>query len=257
MTFLVKSFTTPVVWVLLLLVLGLVLTRNGGRKRLITAGRLLLLAGTVLLLALSLRPVANFLTYPLEAQYRSPPPEALDRLDIVVVLGGGIYPTGHLRREAELSSFSYPRFYHGVRIFQQSHANLLAFCGGPGRVGTETEAETMRAMALAQGVPPDKILAEQTSRTTFENIANLARLLPAGQGRRIGLVTTALHMRRSYTVCQKQFPGDTIIPIPVYYTYDPAATFLGNFVPSSGNLEKSTVALHEWIGLLWYKLRGR
>jgi uncharacterized SAM-binding protein YcdF (DUF218 family) len=253
----VKSFATPVVWVLLLLVLGLVLTRKGRRRRLVTAGRLLLLTGTVLLVALSLSPVANSLTYPLEAQYRSPPAEALDRLDVVVVLGGGIHPSGNLRQEAELSKFTYPRFYHGVRVFQQSHAGLLAFCGGPGRVGTETEAETMRAMALSQGIPPDRIAVERTSRNTFENIANLAPLLPAGQGRRIGLVTTAIHMRRSHGVFQRQFPDDTIIPIPVNYTYDPAGSFLGNFVPSSGNLEKSTLALHEWIGLAWYKLRGR
>jgi uncharacterized SAM-binding protein YcdF (DUF218 family) len=253
----VKSLATPVVWVLLLLVLGLVLTRKGRGKRLFTAGRLLLLTGTVLLLALSLSPVANFLTYPLEAQYRPPPAEILDRLDIVVVLGGGVHPSGGLRPEAELSKFTYPRFYHGVRVFQQSHANLLAFCGGRDREGTESEAETMRAMALSLGVPPDKIVTEETSRTTFENIANLARLLPAGQGRRIGLVTAAIHMRRSRGVFQRQFPGDTIIPIPVYYTYDPASTFLGNFVPTSGNLDRSTVALHEWIGLVWYKLRGR
>ena len=216
-----------------------------------------MLTGTLLLLALSLNPVANSLTYSLESQYRSPPAQALDRLDVVVVLGGGIHPAGHLRQEAELSRFSYPRFYHGLRVFQQSHAGLLAFCGGPGPEGGESEAERMRAMVLFLGVPQDKIVTEETSRTTFENIANLARLLPAGQDRRIGLVTAAIHMRRSHAVSQRQFPGDTIIPIPVYYTYDPAATFLQNFVPTSGNLEKSTVALHEWIGLLWYKLRGR
>ena len=253
----VKSFATPIVWVLLLLVLGLVLTRKGGRKRLFAAGRLLLLTGTVLLLALSLDPVANSLTYPLESQYRWPPAQALDRLDVVVVLGGGVYASGYLRQEAELSKFSYPRFYHGLRVFQQSHAGLLAFCGGPGRGGGESEAETMRAMALSLGIPLGKIVTEETSRTTFENIANLARLLPAGQGRRIGLVTTASHMRRSHGVFQRQFPGDTIIPIPVYYTYDPAGTLLENFVPTSDNLEKSAAALHEWIGLLWYKLRGR
>jgi uncharacterized SAM-binding protein YcdF (DUF218 family) len=253
----VKSFATPMVWGLLLLVLGLVLARKGRGKRLSMVGRLLLLTGTVLLWVLSLSPVANFLTYPLESQYRSPSAQALDRLDVVVVLGGGVHPSGCLRQEAELSKFTYPRFYRGVRVFQQSHASLLAFCGGPDREGGESEAETMRAMALSLGVPEDRIVAEETSRTTFENIANLARLLPAGQGRRIGLVTTAIHMRRSCGVFQKQFPGDTIIPIPVYYTYDPASSFLGNFVPSSGNLEKSTVALHEWIGLVWYKLRGR
>jgi uncharacterized SAM-binding protein YcdF (DUF218 family) len=253
----VKSFATPIVWVLLLLVLGLVLARKGQRERLFTVGRLLLLTGTMLLLALSLSPVANSLTYPLESQYRSPPVEALDRLDVVVVLGGGTHPSGHLRQEAELSKVSYPRFYHGVRIFQQNHANVLAFCGGPSREGAESEGETMRAMALSLGVPEDRIVAEDTSRNTFENIANLARLLPTGQGRRIGLVTAASHMWRSHRVFQRQFPSDAIIPIPVYYTYDTASTFIGNFVPSVSNLEKSSVALHEWIGLVWYKLRGR
>jgi len=253
----VKSLTTPMVWVVLLLVLGLVLARKGRGKRLFAVGRLLLLTGTVLLLALSLNPMADLLTYPLEARYRPPPAEALDRLDLVVVLGGGVHPAGGFRQEAELSQYSYPRFYYGVRVFQQGQANLLAFCGGPSSTGGESEATVMRALALSLGVPPDKIVTEETSRTTFENIANLACLLPAGQGRRIGLVTTAIHMRRSHGVFQKQFPGDTIIPIPVYYTCKPGKFSIRDFVPSSGNLEKSTVALHEWIGILWYKLRGR
>ena len=101
--FIVKSFATPIVWVLLLLVLGLALARKRQRNRLFAMGRLLLLTGTVLLLALSLSPVANFLTYPLESRYRSPAAEDLDRLDVVVVLGGGTYPSGHLRQEATRS----------------------------------------------------------------------------------------------------------------------------------------------------------
>jgi uncharacterized SAM-binding protein YcdF (DUF218 family) len=28
-------------------------------------------------------------------------------------------------------------------------------------------------------------------------------------------------------------------------------------VPNAHNLDRSSTALHEWIGLLWYKLRGR
>jgi uncharacterized SAM-binding protein YcdF (DUF218 family) len=252
-----KSFATPIVWGLLLLVLGLILTRQARRKRLFTVGRFLLLMGTVLLFTLSLSPVANLLTYPLESKFRPPPSEVVDQLDIVVVLGGGIYPSGGLRQEAELGSDTYPRFYHGVQTFKQSHASLLAFCGGPDWEGGESEAETMKAMALSLGIPEDRILAETWSRNTFENIANLARLLPAGQNRRIGLVTSAVHMLRSHGVFCRQFPRDTIVPIPVYYMYDPARWSCGSFVPSVGNLDQSSMALHEWIGLLWYALRGR
>jgi uncharacterized SAM-binding protein YcdF (DUF218 family) len=253
----VKSFTTPLIWVLVLLALSLILARPGRRKRLVTIGRWSLLLGTVLLFSFSLNPVANVLAYPLESQYRFPPPEVLDTLDIVVVLGGGAHPPGPLRPQAELSRYSYPRFYHSVRIFRQSHAQLLAFCGGPIRKGAVSEGETMKAMAVGLGIPQEKILAETTSRTTFENITNLRRLLPAGQNRRIGLVTAAAHMRRAYGVFCRQFPDDVVVPIPVQATYDPRGWDYRGLVPNAHNLDRSSTALHEWIGLLWYKLRGR
>jgi uncharacterized SAM-binding protein YcdF (DUF218 family) len=258
----VKSFTTPLVWVLVLLVLSLILTRPGRRKRLFTIGRWLLLIGTVLLFAFSLNSVANVLAYPLESQYQVPSAfiganDDSPLLDIVVVLGGGAYPPGPLRPQAELSRQAYPRFYHGVRLFRQSHAQLLAFCGGPIREGIVSEGETMKAMAVGLGIPEEKILAETTSRTTLENIRNLSRLLPAGQNRRIGLVTAAVHMRRAYGVFCRQFPHETVVPIPVQVTYDPRGWDYRGLVPNANNLDRSTVALHEWIGLLWYKLRGR
>jgi len=253
----VKSFTTPLIWVLVLLALSLILTRPGRKKRLLTIGRWSLLIGTVLLFAFSLNPVANVLAYPLESQYQFPTADVLDTLDIVVVLGGGAHPPGPLRPQAELSRYSYPRFYHGVRIFQQSHAHLLAFCGGPIREGVVSEGETMKAMAVGLGIPEEKILAETTSRTTFENISNLSRLLPAGQNRRIGLVTAAVHMRRAYGVFCRQFPDEIVVPIPVQTTYDPRDWDYRGLLPNANNLDRSTMALHEWIGLVWYKLRGR
>jgi uncharacterized SAM-binding protein YcdF (DUF218 family) len=251
----VKSFATPLVWVLVLLALGLALTRPGRRKRLLAIGQLLLLLGIVLLAGLSLKPVANLLTYPLESRYPPPSPEVLDKLDVIVVLGGGLHPSGQLRREAELDQFSYPRFCQGVRVLRQNEAGLLAFCGGPPRRGAESEAETMKMIALHLGVPEEKILTDTQSHTTFENLANLARLLPAGQGRRIGLVTSAMHLRRSLGVFARQFPHDTAVLIGVDYSYDPTGWTQRSIVPSVRNFQQSSSAIHEWIGLLWYRLR--
>lgn len=62
------------------------------------------------------------------------------------------------RREAELADRSYPRLYHGVRVFQQGQAQILDFCGGTLRAGQESEAEIMKTMALKIGVPEDQIL---------------------------------------------------------------------------------------------------
>jgi len=251
---LVKSFATPMIWVLLLMIVALIATRFSRRRRLFKVGWYSLLAAWVLLLALSLDPVANLLVYSLESRHRSPSPEVLGTVDVMGVLGGGLYPAGHLREQDELSEEAYPRFYRGVKYFQGSGADVLAFCGGPPRGTSVSEAQVMRSMAVSIGVPEDKTVIESTSRNTMENAAKLALMLP-GEGRRIGLVTSAIHMMRSKWVFEKVFPHDTIVPLPTYFTYDPADWMGARIIPGVGNLERSTAALHEWVGILWYAVR--
>jgi len=55
----------------------------------------------------------------------------------------------------------------------------------------------MKALALELGVQESKIITEKRSGTTMENAAELVKLLPPAKQRRIGLVTSALHMLRS------------------------------------------------------------
>ena len=252
---LVKSLATPLIWVLALLLLGLAAMRFSRRKRVGKLGWYAVLLGTLTLLVFSFPPFANVLSYSLECQSPPPTAEALSTLDVVVVLGGGGFPSGGFRREAELAECAYPRFYHGVRTFQQGNAGVLAFCGGALRRGKEAEAEIMEAMAIRMGVPEDKIVTETTSTNTMENATGLTETLPAGQGRRIALVTSATHMLRSARVFRARFPHDTIVPVPVQYHYDPDPWHLRNMRPSAGALEQSSRAVHEWIGLLWYALR--
>jgi len=252
---LLKSFATPVVWVLVLMAVGLILTRWARGRRLSRAGWWSLLLGAVVLTVCSLEPVANGLLYSLEHRYASATPEVLATLDVIVVLGGGLYPSGGLREEPDLGREAYPRLYHGVRYFKDSGADVIAFCGGPPKPGAESEAVVMRAMAVALGVPEDRIVIEPDSRNTMENAAKLAGILPKAEGRRIGLVTSATHMMRSKWVFERVFARDTIVPVPVYFTYDPADRITKRITPSVSHIERTTVALHEWIGILWYAVR--
>ncbi len=253
--YLLKSLATPVAWALLLTAAGLILTRFSRGRRLFKIGWWSLLAGMVTLLAFSLDPVANLLTYSLEHRWQSPSPEVLETLDVVVVLSGGAYPSGNLRREPELAREAYPRLYRGVEYFRSSSARVIAFCGGPPRPGAESEAETMRMMAVALGVPVERTVVEPNSHNTMTNAARLAGILPPGEGRRIGLVTSATHMLRSKWVFERVFPGDTIVPMPVHFTYDPAGWTTEKITPTVVHLQESTTALHEWLGILWYAVR--
>jgi len=252
---LIKSLASPLVWVLLLTAAGLILTRFGHNKRGFKVGWRCLLAGVLILLVLSLNPVANLLMYSLECRYPAASPEILKTLDVIVVLGGGTYPSGGLRQEAELSRYAYPRLYHGVEYFKDSSAAVIAFCGGPSRPGVESEADVMQGMAVAMGVPHERMVVEPHSLNTMENVVGLAELLPKGEGRQIGVVTSAVHVMRSKRVFEQVFPHDTIVPMPVHFMYNPDPRIVVNITPKVAHLEMSTMALHEWIGLLWYAVR--
>ncbi|HSV99182.1 MAG TPA: YdcF family protein [Sedimentisphaerales bacterium] len=252
---LIKSLSTPIVWVLLLLIAGVILTRWQRGRRLSKLGWWLTLLGLLVLLTASLEPVGNLLVYSLEHRYVSPTPQTLETLDLIVVLGGGIYPSGGLREYPDLGREAYPRLYRGVQYFKQSGADAIAFCGGPPRPGEESEAQVMKSMALTLGVPAERMVVEADSHNTMQNATNLAALLPKAQGRRIGLVTSATHMMRSKGVFERAFPQDTIVPIPVCFTHRPAVGIQERLTPRVAHLERTTVALHEWIGLLWYAVR--
>ena len=250
-----KSFATPIVWALTLIIAGLILSARRERKgRQRTAWRIALI-GTLVLMVFSLRPVGDLLAYSLEWRYHPVSQESLKDIDLVVVLGGGMYLSGGLRTEYELQGRAFSRLYNGIRVFRESGADLIAFCGGRPREDSESEANVMKAMAIYMGVPEDKIVVETASHNTMENLAYLAELLPTGKTNRIALVTSASHMLRSERVFRKQFPGHTIIPVPVNYLYDPMVWELKSFIPSVWALEESTVALHEWIGIAWYAVR--
>lgn len=241
---LVESFATPVAWILLLTAVGLFLLRSSGSKRRRLGWRLVLAAGVVLL-ALSSDPVASLLAYPLEAPYPYPDAQTLASLDLVVVLGGGIRPAGGLRPFDELSGCTAQRVCAGVSVFKHSDARVLAFCG---------DGTAMRDLAIQLGVPPERIVAETTSRNTMENATRLAALIP-GADRRIGLVTCALHVRRAESAFKKVFPRDTIIPIPVDHGSEPFKLTAARLAPSIDALVISSSALHEWIGIAWYAVR--
>jgi len=251
-----KILTNPVVWILASLFLGIILSSMARKKKLRSMGRYSILTGTLLFMLLSSPLVADLLSYSLEKSYRFPEVQNLTRLDVIVVLGGGGVPAIGLRTEPELARRAYPRLYHGVRLFQAGCADQLAFCGGTlGGGNSITESQIMRDMALQMGVPGASIITEGTSQTTQQNVANLAKILSKKPIHRIGLVTSATHMRRSERVLQHYFPGVAVVPIPVNFQYNPPVLRLGYFIPHSRSLEESHEALHEHIGFLWYRIR--
>jgi uncharacterized SAM-binding protein YcdF (DUF218 family) len=66
-----------------------------------------------------------------------------------------------------------------------------------GGAGPEAEAEIMRRMALARGVPEAALLVETESRDTAGNARQSARLLGARGGHSVLLVSDRVHLPRA------------------------------------------------------------
>ena len=101
----------------------------------------------------------------------------------IVVLG--CRSRSRLRRRLELA----------IELFRQGAAPVLLLSGGGS--GIEPEAEIMRRMALAWGVPATVLLVETASRDTLGNARYSAALLLARDWRRIVLVTDHTHLLRA------------------------------------------------------------
>jgi uncharacterized SAM-binding protein YcdF (DUF218 family) len=252
-----KTFADPVVWVLLLLTAGLLLLRNTGKKKQLKAGYYLFVLGTCIFFFFSLKPVSNSLVYFLEDQYQFPSEKILEKVDIIVILGGGFYPSGGLRKTIEPSGATCSRTVNGIRIFKQSRAKLLVLSGAGEEDNGEGDAEIMKNLAVTLGIPADKIITEQKSRNTFEHVLEFASIFPPTTQIHIGVVTSAIHMPRSVQAFRRKFLKDAIVPIPVGYIYSPIKFRIKYFVPSTEAFSKSCYAMHEWIGIFWYKILGK
>jgi len=255
MTVLLQSLASPIIWILLLLGIGLFLIRRRRKQLLVRIGWYSLVAGTVILLLLSLQPVSDTLAYLLEKQYPPPSQETIAKVDVVIILGGGILPGGGLRPTAEPSGATYSRVVNGVEHFQRSGAEYLIVSGGASSSGGETEAEVMERLAIQLGVPADRILVELFAYTTWEHPEEVAKLIHAPRDTVvIGIVTSALHMRRSIMVFERYFPR--VVALPSNYLYQPTKWGIRSFIPSVVALSASHAAFRELIGLPWYYLKA-
>lgn len=119
----------------------------------------------------------------------------------------------------------------------------------------KAELKVIGRLATELGVPEKNTMTETKSRNTMEHAIDLAELLCQRKNRRIGPVSSALHMLRSDRAFRKQFSEDTIVPIPVGHIYSLRRYNLKSLIPSAGTLSTSSSALHEWIGIIWYSMR--
>ncbi len=105
----------------------------------------------------------------------------------------------------------------GAQLFLEGWAPLLVFSGGLGvitsRLWNEPEADQFARIAIALGVPRERILVENRSTNTGENVRFTKRLLEERgiPARRFIVVQKPYMERRSYATFRKVWPEAEVI----------------------------------------------
>ncbi len=248
---LVWLFISPLNIMLLLLVLvWLLLLANAKRP----AKRLL--GGIVLILLLiALFPVNDWLLSPLENRFETNPalPESIEG---ILVLSGALHPERsalwgqtevNAAVERELTFMSLARAWPDA---------ILVYTGGSSSLVRQQykAADVAKKLFEEQGMDTSGILFERQARNTYENATLSLELVKPGLEKPWILITSAFHMPRAIGIfCQAGWP---MLPFPVDHRSHPNGDFKIGW-NLGGHLSGLDIAIHEWLGLLAYRLSGK
>ena len=222
-----------------------------------TRGRLILLTlGFGLMLVLSLPAVSYLALGSLEWSFpplKSSPGEA----EAIVVLSGSYKLPNSVQQEAVLGSDTEQRCLNAADVYHRVKPMPVVVSGGAidPTLAAPSPAELMRDMLMKLGVHAGDLMLEPNSRSTYENAVECRKLLGHLGIRKIILVTEATHMRRA-ALCFRQ-QGIEVVPAACHHRATDFEFSVLNFLPSSNAADDISESIHEWLGLAWYRLRGR
>ena len=191
----------------------------------------------------------------LEGRYAVPDP--VPEADCILVLSGGTLSRVPPRPTIEVDEAG-DRVLYAAYLYRQGKAPLAICTGG---TGARPVAEDMAEFLEFLGVPGEAIIKETKAKNTREHARNLYSLLKERGFKRILLVTSAMHMPRSMGVFLRLCPGIEFIPAPTDFRVVDEGTcrwYRQPFapIPTPHQLMNFTEAMHEYLGIAYYKLRG-
>ena len=175
--------------------------------------------------------------------------------DAIVVLGGGVWPVSGARVYPDLNSGA-DRIWHAARLYHAGKAPLIIASGGNvwPRRQRQSEADAMRVVLTAFGVPDDAIVTEDRSRNTRQNATFTADLVASRGIRRVLLVTSALHMPRAEAAFKRV--GFDVVPAAVDFIRRFNSPWILKILPRATFLRANSRLFREHLGHLVYRLKG-
>lgn len=195
--------------------------------------------------------VASAIVQRLERQYL-PPADGVTA-DAIVVLSGGERRQVPPRPTLDLNDAG-DRLTYAAILFRRGAAPRLIVTGAD-------VADEMRTFLLQLGLPAAAVMSETKSANTHDHAVNLCPPLASLGVSRVLLVTSATHMPRAMAVFRRECPRLDVVPAPTDYRRpvnpdDGWRVRTPAMLPSPYAVVAITEALHEYIGLAYYRFLG-
>lgn len=242
------NFFGPVSWIFWLTLAALIVARWSPRW----SRRFLMLSIGWFALA-GLSPLGLLLMKPLELRFERPPTELLPPGAFIAVLAGAErLGASQLSQRPEYNSHA-DRVIAGAELAFALPRAQVAIVGGVRYPGSATrDVDVVATTWTGLGISTDRIIKVGGTLDTCSNALGVA----AATNRPVILVTSAFHMPRS--VACFRAAGIEALPYPVDLETPPIATwrdlFRGDILD---NLDRTDLALHEYLGLVAYRMSGR
>lgn len=115
----------------------------------------------------------------------------MKKYDAILLLGYGLDENDQATQELRL------RVKAAAKAYREGYSDKIVACGGTTEGHHISEAEVMQALLLEEGIPQTAILLENKSQITIENMRFAANVLGGAKGKRVLVVTSDYHVRRS------------------------------------------------------------
>ena len=134
---------------------------------------------------------------------------AAPQADYYLVLGALVNPNG--QPSAALAA----RCDTAIAVLNVNPGSQAILCGGQGGDEPRTEAAAMQDYMIAHGADAERLILENKSSTTIQNIANAKKLLPEGAA--VAVITNDYHLARARRLLAHAGLGDAGVPAKTPY----------------------------------------
>jgi len=216
------------------------------RKRIRSAG-LFFLSGLVVVLLSFSSWGPDALLYNLEKQYVPFSPSGGVSPEWILVLGQGV-KEGPVPDTSRVNGAMYARLMEAVRISRQlDSARIVVSISG--RIPASTKTLWWSSFCSNTRIASQNSIVLTEPKDTEEELRQALQYIGSNS---FVLVTSASHMPRAMLIAETL--GGKAVAAPCDFEGRDDKPFYKHLIPASQNLCRTEKALHEYLGLLWFRL---